>query len=1397
MASGGEKNWSRPWSMEEMIENAENWSLAGDVALLNTLKAFSENLFSKTLLISNNVNNLLHSLDEVNLKLNLSQNEFQSLRNTQFIESRVYEDDETLDFKEEAQPEQKAPSDEEKEKLMRESVLEGLRVVDKYFERVEVSISDSEDEESDKSYILRPKDIYADRPLPLVIGTEEWYKKWHVGLADSSSESESEKVSETYSDSESGDDLPKDLMKGSETSSELDFSSRTSDNRPAANSTFNESARKPNVFASDEESDGQGSVPVKTPISSKSFAEQLAAKLGDVISEREDISTEINRKPIQPAQNKFAGDLFSDEPPPLDDLEDTILPKSAHEGLFSGGRGLFDDNEDDLFWGQQSKGPSGKPSDGAEGVKKETERSSEKVVSSVDPPPRSSQVTKGPFDTDEDSSDEDIFSTKKKPVARQPFLQPYATTAPLFDEEPPELEKPKKPIEEKKKPIGGVSIFGKSDIFSGEKVGNILKSRQQDPGNSGNVDGKVTRPTVKSEKNSEEVKPKLPNLFDEDEDKEPATVPTLANPKPQKISLFDDEEEAKPDPASKPKKISLFDDDDDLFKDDLFSGITAKKLTSNLFDDVGESSENLFAANVNKNDTPKADLFSDLAGIEDVDKNVTEQKPEAKPKKTLDLFAAEEDLFGIIPKPVENVDKTVTEQENDLKPKKTLDLFSAKEEDLFGIKPSSSEQLLRDNTEIDDITKETEGSKRTVGINDEVDKGATKTVENLPQRQVIGAEKLSSSEQKTTKGLFDESLEKDDSEDLFKQVNVKKEQEKTDLFEDQTSEIAKNTAQNQKNVKSDPKEAPQSQMVNSEPGTSNVVEKSETRTTINLFGSSPPPDDDDWDTKSVPSSDNEDQFSFRIDYNTAGSSLFDNEPPSLGPNESSGIVRDENVTRVDTDESFFNPYASSSRRLSSDVFSDQQSQDSFFVTKNKTESVSVVPPLDKIPEVSKFSNLDITPSGNLEDLEDSKGDSSVFQDSPQHSQIATSDPKKPVSLFDDEFDNSADADGLFSSISKSSNAPKLSEKRLSLFDNMDDVLEVNHKSKNPVQVENKEEAKDSTKAEELVTETEQKSMSAEAVSGEKKVKKPPTGSPGKLKHNLKINVNALMPGAAPPRLREMMKSHSLDLPKDQTTTPTQPLSPDVGLFMPTVSIPRRDGSSTSSEKAVSFEDALDNIEVLHSVTKDRAKIPIKRRPSTRRGRKQAIQTASSEPAVVKGDDDADVVTESTKFEPVVVEPVTYQESPPSLFHTPPSSEAVQTAQTPPSDVKQSRVASILDDIGNDASDLFPASTEKVTEEKSKGSIFESEDSDGELFGHTGANRAKKEGAHKKVDGGKKKPLFNDSSSDEDLFSGAGGGGSKRKENVQKVIEKKPQKPPTTRKLENIETNEDPLSSLLK
>lgn len=58
------------------------------------------------------------------------------------------------------------------------------------------------------SYVLRLKDPYIERPLPLVIGTDEWYKKWHAGLKESSSESESDKSSEKFSDTDSETDLP-------------------------------------------------------------------------------------------------------------------------------------------------------------------------------------------------------------------------------------------------------------------------------------------------------------------------------------------------------------------------------------------------------------------------------------------------------------------------------------------------------------------------------------------------------------------------------------------------------------------------------------------------------------------------------------------------------------------------------------------------------------------------------------------------------------------------------------------------------------------------------------------------------------------------------------------------------------------------------------------------------------------------------------------------------------------------------------------------------------------------------------------------------------------------------------------------------------------------------------
>lgn len=94
------------------------------------------------------------------------------------------------------------------------------------------------------------------------------------------------------------------------------------------------------------------SVPVKVDLS---FAEQLAAKLGNVINQQlpqqEGVKGEeeiVNKKPIQKRTvgNTFSAGLFDDEPPPLDDDDDLDDDGNGKKGLFSGGEGLFDNDDD-------------------------------------------------------------------------------------------------------------------------------------------------------------------------------------------------------------------------------------------------------------------------------------------------------------------------------------------------------------------------------------------------------------------------------------------------------------------------------------------------------------------------------------------------------------------------------------------------------------------------------------------------------------------------------------------------------------------------------------------------------------------------------------------------------------------------------------------------------------------------------------------------------------------------------------------------------------------------------------------------------------------------------------------------------------------------------------------
>ncbi|CAG9854071.1 unnamed protein product [Phyllotreta striolata] len=550
------ENTSKQWSTEEIIKHSDNWSLAGDVALLNTIKSFANNLLSKADILNDNVNNLLHGLDEVSLKLDICQNEFQNLKNTQFIESRVYDDDEALDSKDVDDETSTKPEDNESDI----SLTDEIKLLDEYYETLEISGSDSEDE-LEKSFVLKEKDIYEDRQLPPLIGSDEWYKNWYI--KDEDDDLDSNESSEIYSGSCSDEDLPKDLFNGSQTSSELEFSNKMNDNDLIANSTV----KQESTISSEDSENANSSVP-QAPVSNLTFAEQLAAKLDNVISRDEN----VNKKPIQKQMvDPFSAGLFADEPPPLNDSDEII----SEEPIVK--KQLFDDEDNNsLFWQESSK-PN-------EGIKSESNLKVNRDML------KSSQVSKGLFDSD--SSDDDLFNPKTKIPANKPtILLPNKPIVPLFDEEPPSLENSQKFVEQpKKKPVGAVSIFGEKDI------GDIFSKPQLH-------DTNVNKPNTKKDSPKEEASfPKnesSTSLFDSNKN----------NVNKKISSLFDDNEDDEDDIFSNTKQTknySLFDDDDDNVEFDYNKKKIDKKAIS-LFDSEDESSNNNISANENK--TKKNSLF--------------------------------------------------------------------------------------------------------------------------------------------------------------------------------------------------------------------------------------------------------------------------------------------------------------------------------------------------------------------------------------------------------------------------------------------------------------------------------------------------------------------------------------------------------------------------------------------------------------------------------------------------------------------------------------------------------------------------------------------------------------------------------------------------------------------
>ncbi|KAF4090256.1 hypothetical protein AMELA_G00049900 [Ameiurus melas] len=613
-----EQVWERPWTLDEMRKDSASWSLAADSGLFLYLQDFSQWMLSKTHEIEKQLDGLIRDTKATDSCLHTVFNEFLMLSNIQFIENRVYDEEvEEPVPKTEAQekhPEQEKTREQKEAELIpkvQEAVNYGLKVLESAFEQLDVKVgnSDSEDEEAADRVepILEPKDLYVDRPLPYLIGSQVFMEQDDVGLGDLSSD-------EMSIDSDRESFVESDVDQDQEEHSDEDFDqereSQGSLKKKPVSSDEEEENEDSDLFG---ESDKDEDEARRDDVGPASFADQLAARIKDATKKPETDRTSLssgtsvtkrkNQGKKQPeARVEDEDEMF--KPPKMED--DEYSPFGGNGGLFSGGKGLFDDDEQgDLFSEapkkEKEQGASKKtehvntkkPPTGAVSIFPEnllfgspngsdlleSKENDSPVKSKVQAARKQTSLGSGLFDDNED--DDDFFSGKtlnKSTFAAQEKTKPK-TTADLFggDEDGDEdgdifgvgsrsaiSQQRKKVVEEeevaktpeKKLPAGAISMFGPG---TNSLLAESLKKRhpstsEESVKSEESIPPPVVKPSVVLKKTA---KVQGKSLFSDDED--PQIFPTLpksqskpegpAQNKPSKtaISIFDDEEEEEED----------------------------------------------------------------------------------------------------------------------------------------------------------------------------------------------------------------------------------------------------------------------------------------------------------------------------------------------------------------------------------------------------------------------------------------------------------------------------------------------------------------------------------------------------------------------------------------------------------------------------------------------------------------------------------------------------------------------------------------------------------------------------------------------------------------------------------------------------------------------------------
>ncbi|XP_071420380.1 WASH complex subunit 2A-like isoform X2 [Pithys albifrons albifrons] len=560
--------WERPWSLEEIRKGSQSWSLASDAGLLHFLQEFSQQTISRTHEIKKQVDGLISETKATDCRLHNVFNDFLMLSNTQFIENRVYDEEveEPIPKADVGDKTEQEKTREQKEAdlipKIQEAVNYGLQVLDSAFEQLDIKAgnSDSEEEESNErvELILEPKDLYIDRPLPYLIGSQQFMEQDDVGLGDLSSE-------EGSVDSDRGSVIDSEEKDEEESDDEFGNHSEDDQKMRTAQMSDEDDYDGCDLFDSEKEEDEDAGLEESTKPKKKrptSFADELAARIKGEVAVRQDeehssLSSETKtrktpkeKKDVRVPSDDEDDDIF--KPPKLTDEDFT--PFGSRGGLFSGGTGLFDDEESDLF----AEAPKGEES-------KERE---ERVTISEAPSTKSlKKVPAGAVSLFPGGSD--VFSSNvvgekgKKSAAQSTEKTPKQPGKVVLFEDDDDDDFFVEATKKRPDPVKSTS-----DLFDDDEEGDLFKEKSAIPSVAAGSTKETEshRETVMEKKSQpssgEDFKPlsataprKQRGLFSDEEDSEDlfsssktvkskaTSLPTTKSMAKAPLSLFDDDEE--------------------------------------------------------------------------------------------------------------------------------------------------------------------------------------------------------------------------------------------------------------------------------------------------------------------------------------------------------------------------------------------------------------------------------------------------------------------------------------------------------------------------------------------------------------------------------------------------------------------------------------------------------------------------------------------------------------------------------------------------------------------------------------------------------------------------------------------------------------------------------------